>query len=419
MSNTGVITRNAIRARGTAGAAVLPRPSVCIITQNFSFGGMEVHTLALMGALLERGYTIELIANRYYRYDAVVQRNGWGDRVSIVHTDLDGILYGERSDRTGWRRTLAALRSRVLIFPKGNYTYGQIGFLRECRRAFERIVFIEHLEARPRPIVTRRRFGIPIGLRFWWYKRKVLSRVGAAYADAIVAVSAAVKDRLITDIGYPARKVKVVRNGVASREYQFNSRHREAVRRQHAIPAEAFVFGMLTRLTHEKGLDIALQALARVDAECPATPFWLIIAGEGNEADGLETLAASLGIEHRVKFIGFVSRPDELLSAYDVILFSSRREGLPLGLLQGMATGCVPIVTNVSGMPEAVDSPSVGWVVPPDDPVAIAGAMIEALALDSDALASKRHIVARRIRDHFDVGEANRRIVDLCEQHCE
>jgi glycosyltransferase involved in cell wall biosynthesis len=201
---------------------------------------------------------------------------------------------------------------------------------------------------------------------------------------------------------------------VAWREYQHNTAHRELVRRRHGIAPDAFVFGMLTRLSQEKGIDIALEAVARLDAECPGRSFYLIVAGEGDRLAPLEALTARLGVQHRVKFIGFVARPEEVVSAYDVILFSSRVEGLPLGLLQGMAAECVPIVTRISGMPEAVDSPEVGWVVNPDDPAALCNAMQEALSLEAGAFASKRQNAARRMREHFDSEKANRRILDLC-----
>jgi glycosyltransferase involved in cell wall biosynthesis len=401
--------RSEARAAGTA-----VRPSVCFITQNESFGGMEVHTLGVMRAFIDRGYAIELIANRYRRYDEIIQQYGWQDRVRIINTDLSGILYGERSDRPGWRRLFGEIASSILVFPKGNHSYGQIGFLRECRRRFKRIVFIEHLEAQPRPRATRRRFGVPLGFGLWWYKRRFLSQAGSRYADAIVAVSAAVNSRLVGDIGYPARKLTIVRNGVPWREFQHNAAHRDAVRRQHGIPRDAFVFGMLTRLSHEKGIDTALDALARLQASQPLRPFCLMIAGEGYDADRLKALAERLGVQEQAKFIGFVSRPEEVVSAYDVILFSSRVEGLPLGLLQGMAAGCAPIVTRISGMPEAVDTPDVGWVVTPDDPAALCSAMQEALSLDARAFQAKRNNAARRVREHFDSAEANRSIVELC-----
>lgn len=380
------------------------------------FGGSEVHTLALMRALIERGYQIELIANRYHGYDPFVLEYGWKDSVRIVHTDLDGILYGERSDRAGWREVFTHLRSDVMFFVKGNNNYGQVGFLRECRRAFKRILFIEHLEPRERPNRSLRELvRLKGGIGVWWYKRMVLSRIGAGYADAIVVVSEMLRNRLLTDLHYPANKLIVIRNGVPFREFAYSDERRRAARAVHGLPEEAFVFGMLGRLSAVKGMDLAIRALGRVVQQSPATPALLVIAGEGSELESLTRLASSLGLQDRVRFIGFVRDPEVVVSAFDVILFASRAEGLPLGLLQGMAAGCIPIVTRISGMPEAVSSPEIGWVVMPESPDALAEAMQSAMALGPDRIAAMRRHVVDTVRGHFDIEEANKAFVQLCK----
>lgn len=389
--------------------------SVCFITQNFSFGGMEVHTLSLMRALIERGYRIELIANRYFRYDDLVHGYGWHTHVRIIHTDLGGILYGDPSDRGRWRQVLKGLTSKVLVFPRGNYSYGHLLFLRECRRVFTKIVFIEHKPAYERPTTHSRKFGVVGGVGLWWLKRKLHSNLASRYADAIVAVSEEIRERLVTDLGYRPDRVQVVQNGVPWRDFARRPEQGSALRSRYDIPSHAFVFGMLGRLSHEKGIDVALRAVRLVADQCPDRAFSLVIAGEGQHTEAIKELAAQLGVQEYVKFIGFVSRPEDILSGFDAILFPSRVEGLPLGLLQGMAAGCVPIVTRIGGMPHAVNAPELGSVVAPEDPVELCDAMQRLLALDAISLSHMRQNVVRRVREHFDGGEANRRIIDLCQ----
>ena len=406
-----------LRSELPRAAAATARASVCIVTQNddTSFGGMEVHTLGLMDAFIEAGYAVELVVNRYGRYDDIVKRRGWTDAVRLVHTDCDGILYGERSNRRGWRKVFAGLSSRTVIFTKGNNNFGQIGFLKECRRAFAKVLFIEHLEPRERPArALQPRRGLR-GFGLWWYKRKLLSNLGSRYADHVVAVSQRVRDRLVTDIGYPASKVEVIRNGVPAHDFVRSHEQGVAARARHGIAPNALVFGMLTRLSPEKGIDTALQAF-RLLADQPAErrPH-LVIAGEGHEAANLHALTERLHLEDRVTFLGFVGRPEEILSAYDVILFSSRVEGLPLGLLQGMAAGCIPIVTRISGMPEAVSSPDIGWIVRPDDPADLCAAFRSVLAMDDSAVVRMRRSASQMVREHFDVSDANRRFLELCD----
>jgi len=364
---------------------------------------MEVHTLGLMDALIARGHSIELVANHYAGYDELVKRPAWEGRFRLIHTDLGGILTGDRNDIAGWRRVFSELRSKVLLFPKGNYCYGQVRFLRECRRAFWRVIFIEHLEATARPKGQT---------ALWWHKRRFISKLGSRYADTIVAVSAKVKDRLVSDIGYPASKVVVVRNGVPWQDFTYSDERGRAARARHHIAADSFVFGMLTRLAPAKGIDTALRALRLLEDRRADRNFSLVIAGDGYEAAKLMKLADELGIADRVKFLGFVDRPDEIVSAYDVILFSSRLEGLPLGLLEGMAAGCIPIVTRVSGMPEVVSSPDLGWTVAPEDPRDLCDAMERVLTLDDRRRAELAMNVRRHVRENFDVRESNRQMIE-------
>jgi glycosyltransferase involved in cell wall biosynthesis len=179
-----------------------------------------------------------------------------------------------------------------------------------------------------------------------------------------------------------------------------------AFRRAHGIPKTAYVFGMLGRLSHEKSIDVALHALRRLIDSRPDQDIYLVIAGDGPLRAELTALAERLALGRRALFVGFVQDPKLVLSAFDSIVFSSSVEGLPLGLLEGMAAGCVPIVTRVSGMPEVVDSSRLGWVVEPRDPEQLAAAMAAASALPLDVLSSMRAQVVARIREHFDVARS-------------
>jgi len=112
----------------------------------------------------------------------------------------------------------------------------------------------------------------------------------------------------------------------------------------------------------------------------------------------------------RVTFAGFLSDPKPALWATDCILFSSRLEGLPLGLLEGMAAGCLPVVTRISGMPEVITDPNLGWVVEPEDPEALAAALRQVAALDDAAVAGYRERGVAHIRSHFDLERALERL---------
>jgi glycosyltransferase involved in cell wall biosynthesis len=362
--------------------------------------------------LVERGYDVELISARVFCYDERIAAKPWKDRVKILRTDKNPSCTDDAT-LAGWKELFGAISSSVLIFPKGDYRQGSPQFLRVCRKKFRRIYFIEHLDADPLPDVgIRKLFGvIPLGLGLWRHKRRWPRILAARYAHRIVAVSNSVKNRLTHDWGIPRRKIEVVHNGVTWQNYRRDPAAGAAFRAKHGIPEAVFVFGMLTRLSYFKAVDVALRAIALLAENSSQRPFRLVLAGDGEDAPKLKALAAELNITSLVHFVGHTTEIRAALSSFDVILFSSRREGLPLALLEGMAAECIPIVTAVSGMPEAVDSDNVGRVVPVENAEALARAMGDILALDPQKLSQMRSASLTRITQHFDLLDCHRRLI--------
>lgn len=142
-------------------------------------------------------------------------------------------------------------------------------------------------------------------------------------------------------------------------------------------------FVTLARLVHQKGVDVLLRAMARIADQAPEWDLSLI--GDGPLREELETLAAELGIADRVKFHGHVDRPLERLCRAGVFVLPSRFEGMPNSLLEAMAVGLPPIVTDASPGPlEIVEHEATGLIVPAEDVEALAAAMLR-LARDGTA----------------------------------
>lgn len=389
--------------------------SVCIITQTIGFGGTEVHTLNLVRCLLDHGYRVELVSCRHNVYDGRIPLS---PHVEMISTRLSVDERGAAALRK-WRSFMDTLRSPVLIFPKGHSNLGSVHFLRACSEKFRKVYHIEHLEALSLPPKRSRMHlgGLVPGLGLWWYREHLKRRIKSFYVDRTVAVSRAVASRLLDDIGYAARKVRIVPNGIDWRRYRRDTALGASFRAAHRIPADAFVFGMVTRLERIKGIDVALEAFRRLSPGSRERPVRLAIAGEGSEEARLREQARRLGIAAETLFLGFAREPLAHYCASDVILFSSRKEGLPLALLEGMAAGCMPIVSRISGMPEAVDRPETGWVTNPEDPADLARAMEEALSLPPAAVAAMRTAAVRRVREHYDAHEKFRDILVAFRLH--
>jgi glycosyltransferase involved in cell wall biosynthesis len=99
------------------------------------------------------------------------------------------------------------------------------------------------------------------------------------------------------------------------------------------------------RLTEVKGVDYLLKAVPSLKGN-----FELIILGSGSEKDKYKQLAKELKIERKVKFFGFTTKVNEILAKADIFVLPSLSEGLPLSLLEAMASGCACVVTDI-GLP--------------------------------------------------------------------
>jgi len=167
------------------------------------------------------------------------------------------------------------------------------------------------------------------------------------------------------------------------------------------------VVGTVGRTVAAKGYPDLLAALARLRPGHPDLR-WLLI-GDGPERPALLAAAAKAGLDDVVIAAGQRTDIPDLLAAMDVFVMPSLREGLPVALLEAMATGRACLVTDTGGMPEAVDHGQAGVVVPAGDPAAL-GTALESLLADPErrdrlgraALARARALyaseaVARRI----------------------
>ncbi len=120
-----------------------------------------------------------------------------------------------------------------------------------------------------------------------------------------------------------------------------------------------------------------LRAAARVCAEVPDVAF--VIAGEGKLREGLRELAAQMGLEREVFFIGRCEKVAELLSVSDVCALSSTAEGFSNAILEYMAAARPVVVTDVGGAREAVIEGETGYIVSARDDRQMAERMIELL----------------------------------------
>ena len=114
--------------------------------------------------------------------------------------------------------------------------------------------------------------------------------------------------------------------------------------------------GVVSRLERIKGMDMVVPAFAEIYKHYPS--MRLLIVGDGSQRGFMEKQVQNAGLpEESVQFVGRQGQ-DKLQSFYDqidILLMPSRSEGFGLTAIEGMARGCVPVVSNTGGLPEVVE----------------------------------------------------------------
>ncbi|MGD0443656.1 MAG: glycosyltransferase family 4 protein [Edaphobacter sp.] len=189
---------------------------------------------------------------------------------------------------------------------------------------------------------------------------------------AIAAVSAAVKQRLLK-AGVREDKIHLVRNGIDLRPFDNAFPSLEIGASSEHLPT----VGLVGRLGHEKGVDIFLRAAALVLKDYPSAKF--VVAGDGPDLEKLQLLIDELELRESVSMLG---RRDDMPSVYaslDILVSSSRLEGLPMTILEGMASGLPLVATPVGDVPTVVLDGRTGLLVPSEDVESLASGIVKLL----------------------------------------
>lgn len=194
-------------------------------------------------------------------------------------------------------------------------------------------------------------------------------------ADRLVSISRFTEEGFLHLDATPEQLTSIP-NGVNAELFQ------QTVSRPAAIPGRlesSKYLLFLGRLVPLKGVDILLRAVQQWRAESETLPH-VVIAGDGSERPGLEALRAELGLETQVTFVGYVRGVEKvwlLQNAFALVIPSREREGFPLVLLEAFAAGGAVVASDAKGLKDLVEPGRTGWVVPRNDPAALAHTLRE------------------------------------------
>ena len=247
--------------------------------------------------------------------------------------------------------------------------------------------------AEPRPALVYSSIGEP---EFWatsvWRKRMMAALL--ARTSLVTAVSQATADQLVRSFGVSPGKVRVAHPGVPEELLDIESRER--------VPGPLNIL-YLGSLSNEKNPLAALAAVGLM--ECPAT---LRMVGDGPLRGSIE--AASARSRFPLEVTGPADDVREHLKWADVLVLTSRTEGLPGVILEASAAGVPVVAFGVGGVPEAVEDGVTGFVIDVGDEVAMAIAL-DRLARDGALRTAMSQAGRERVRSHFLLSAALDRYV--------
>jgi glycosyltransferase involved in cell wall biosynthesis len=206
----------------------------------------------------------------------------------------------------------------------------------------------------------------------------VSPRVYTWLADRIVTTGEEGRTILIEQAGAAAERVEVVPTGVDTVRFAPEAADGRRIRRELRIADATPVVGIVAVVRRRKGHVVLLEAMA--SAALRERGVQLLIAGEGPVRGPVEARAAELGLHGCAHFLGHREDVPDLLAACDVVVLPSiLGEGVPQTILQALALRRPVVASDVAGIRQVVRHDETGLLVPPEDPRALAEAIVRLL----------------------------------------
>ncbi len=301
------------------------------VATNFKQGGIQRHIQDLSSHLREKGHHVTLAG----------APNVWGNKESdpnFVELALDQVAATGRS-RLGRVRAIfeCATRLRSVLRER------EIDLV-HCHETAPALVVRAALRNKATPKIITYHGSAPS-------RTRQFARVSRYCADHVVSPSQTTLNELIS-FGVPKEKTRVLGLGISEKPEPDISdvrRIRSALKLKDTDP----LFVSLSRLDHQKGIDVMIDVAKRVLTEAPEAVF--AICGTGPLDGQVQNWAQTAGLDNRFVFLGSVSNVQDYLAAADVFLLTSRWEALPISIVEAFRAGLPVIATDCGGVAELVD----------------------------------------------------------------
>jgi glycosyltransferase involved in cell wall biosynthesis len=313
-----------------------------LMTEPFGIGGVQSDILTLSEDLTRKGHEVYVATTEGVLLEEL---KGKGAR----HLDIDFHFRGP----LGFLRSLIALRRAVrehgieLVAPQSVRS----SIATFC--ALRLLPFFYRVAATGRrvPVVTTiHNIHNPTHFRY-------AGRILRTCADYVIFESNYERDR-VTASGLEPERSSVIHSGIDTDRFVPLPKDPQLLARYGIDPERHVVFGIVARLSEEKGHNYLIEAFSRVHAARPDARLFVI--GDGPLLETVRAQATSLGLSDVVIFTGMQRNIPSFLAILDVFVLSSTRESFPLAAREAMAAGKAVIAPRIGGCPEVVDEGRTG-----------------------------------------------------------
>lgn len=358
----------------TPGSAPARRIRVLQLIQNLNYGGME----RLLADIVRR-----VDRERFESHVLCLQYLG---RFSEGLEDWAELHVAEPMTRASMIWPASLIRQIRRIGPDVVHTHSGVwykGTLAARRAGVPLLIHTEHGRHVPDPAMSR-----------------IVDGFAARRTDHVVAVSEQLARLLRSSLRVDPSRVQVVYNGVDTDEFRPRTDD-QVLRAELGIGAATPIIGSIGRLEYVKGYDVMIEAFARLRASWHEDPApVLVIAGEGRQRPALVELVKQHSLEAAVRLLGWRDDVHDLHAAFALFTMSSRSEGTSVSLLEAMAAGLCPVVTDVGANGHILGHELSHRLLPAEDPAALAAAWRSALS-QPDRLRADGAAARRRVSDAF------------------
>ena len=308
-----------------------------LMTEPFGIGGVQTDILTLTEDLSAKGHAVYVATTEGVLLAELIAKGARHVDIDFHFSDANKLLGAIRQLRRVVRE-----QGIELIAPQS---------VRSSIAAYIALRLIPHgyrvraTRRRPPIVTTIHNIHNPKNFQ---YAGKILRTC----ADFVIFESHYERNRLLDNGLHPERSA-VIHSGIDLSKLSSPTRAAQFAAQYGIDPAVHFVYGIVARLSEEKGHCYLVDAFARVARDSPQAR--LMVVGDGPLLDAVQRQVAALGLHGRVIFTGMQRDIASHLALFDVFVLSSTRESFPLSAREAMAAGRAVIAPRIGGCPEVVD----------------------------------------------------------------